>query len=147
MNGLEKLYYAKNTFGHVYLTSPASPLKPGYIRYATTLPSEMDKVFAKLAQQTREENENLTFALYTRRKDHIDKWRSDIRARMVSADCGVEECDILRAALAACDRREEKLNRNSVYGVSAMETTEANPKAPGENRVIFDSPMATKVIQ
>lgn len=137
MNGLEKLYYAKNTHGWIYLTSPTSPVKPGFVRYSTTAPAEMDKVFAKLAQQTRAENENLTYALYLNRKHLIDKWRSDIRARMVSADCGAEEVDILRAALAACDRREEKLNRNSVHGVSAMQTTEANPKAPGDNRVYF----------
>lgn len=138
MNGLEKLVYAKNTHGYVYLTSLGSPLKPGFIRYATTVPAEMDKVFATLAQQTRAENENLTYQLYMRRKASIDKWRSDIRARMISSDCSAAERDILVAALAACDHREEKLNRNSVHGVSAMQTTEANPKAPGENRVIFD---------
>jgi hypothetical protein len=147
VNGLEKLYWAKNTHGYIYLTSPSSPLKAGFTRYATTIPSEMDKVFAKLAQQTRKENGNLTYRLYLRRKDLIDKWRSDIRSRMISVDCSDAERDLLRAALAACGRREEKLNRNSVHGVSAMQTTEANPKAPGDNRVIFDSPMATKVIQ
>lgn len=138
MNGIEKLIYAKHGgTGHIYLTSMASPVKPGYTRYATTIPSEMDKVFAKLSQQTREENECLTYALYMRRKEKIDQWRSDIRARMIAADCGNEERDILRAALAACDRREEKLNRNTVYGKSAMQTTEANPKAAGDNRVFF----------
>jgi quinol monooxygenase YgiN len=143
MNGLEKLYFCKNTHGWIYLTSPQSPVKPGFTRYSTTVPAEMDKVFAKLAAQTRAENENLTYALYMNRKHLIDKWRSDIRARMISADCGTEELDILRAALAACDRREEKLNRNSVYGVSAMQTTEANPKAPGDNRVYCNPPSET----
>ena len=137
MNGLEKLYYAKNTHGWIYLTSPQSPVKPGFIRYSTTVPSEMDKVFAKLAEQTRQENDNLTYELYMRRKQLIDQWRSDIRARMISAECSAEERDLLQAALAACDRREEKLNHNTVHGISAMQTTEANPKAPGENRVYF----------
>lgn len=137
MNGVEKLFYCKNAAGWIYLTSPASPVKPGFVRYSTTVPAEMDKVFARLAQQTRAENENLTYALYVRRKDLIDKWRGDIRARMIASDCSNEERDILRAALAACDRREEKLNRNTVYGVSAMQTTEANPKAAGDNRTFF----------
>ena len=137
MNGVEKLVYCKNASGYIYLSSMASPVKPGFVRYATTIPAEMDKVFAKLAQQTREENEHLTYALYMRRKGMIDKWRGDIRARMVSAECSNEERDILKAALAASDRREEKLNRSTVYGKSAMQTTEANPKAAGDNRVFF----------
>jgi len=146
MNGLEKLVYCKNdATGHIYLSSMASPVKPGYTRYSTTIPADMDKVFAKLAQQTHEENECLTYALYMRRKGMIDKWRSDIRARMVSSECSNEERDILKAALAACDRREEKLNRSTVYGKSAMQTTEANPKAPGEGRVFFMPP--SEVVQ
>ena len=145
MNGLERLVWAQNGQGHVYLTSPASPLRPGYQRFSTTTPSEMDRVFKILDRQTKEENGNLTYALYLRRKHLIDQWRSDIRARMVAADCSNNERDILRAALAACDRREEKLNRNSVHGVSAMQTTEANPNAPGDNRLYFAP--ATETIQ
>src|ERR1700761_4897744 len=110
MNGIEKLVYAKNSSGYIYLTSPTSPLRPGFIRYSTTTPSEMDKIFAKLDQQTRAENANLTYELYMRRKHLIDEWRSNIRSRMISTDCSDAERDILRAALAACDSREEKLN-------------------------------------
>lgn len=140
MNGVERLVWAQNGQGHVYLTSPASPLRPGYQRFSTTTPSEMDRVFKILDRQTREENGNLTYALYLRRKHLIDKWRSDIRARTVSVDCSEAERDILRAALAACDGREEKLNRNSVHGLSAMQKSEANPSAPGDNRVFFMPP-------
>lgn len=147
MNGVEKLWWAQNAQGHCYLTSPSSPLRAGYQRFSTTTPSEMDRVFAILDRQTKAEHGKLTYELYLRRKDLIDKWRSDIRARMTAADCSNAERDVLRAALKACDAREEKLNRNSVYGVSAMQKEEANPKAPGENRVIFDAPLATKVIQ
>jgi hypothetical protein len=143
MNGLERLTYAENEEGYVYLTQPGSLLKPGFHRFETTIPSVMDSIFKKLAAQTKQENEQLTYDLYLRRKHLIDQWRSDIRARMGSADCSAAERDVLVAALAACDRREEKLNRNSIYGVSAMEKSEANPKAPGENRVYSQVPTET----
>ncbi|MDE2099397.1 MAG: hypothetical protein KGL39_19250 [Patescibacteria group bacterium] len=146
MNGIEKLYYAKNTYGHVYLTTPYSPLKPGYIRYSTTVPSEMDKIFAKMDEQVRSENEGLNYKLYLRRKEQIEKWRSDIRSRMLSSECSDEERDILRVALTACDNRERKLMENNAYGVSEMQKKESNPKAPGENPVHF-IPAATETIQ
>lgn len=138
MNGIEKLWYCTNSLGRVFLTSPQSPVPPGYLRTFTTDPKEMDRIYAKLDAQTKREHAEMTEADYHRRKGRIDQWRSDIRSRMVSADCSDAERGILRAALVACDKREEKLNRNTVYGVSAMQTTEANPKAPGENRVTFD---------
>lgn len=140
MNGIEKLYWQQSSTGRVFLSSPQSPLSPGYIRCATTNPREMDRIFAKIDHQVKIEHAEMTQMDYERRKDRIEKWRSDIRSRMVSADCSDFERGVLRAALAACDAREEKLNRNTVYGVSAMQTTETNPKAPGENRVIFDAP-------
>lgn len=138
MNGIEKLFYCKNSQGRVFLTSPESPIPPGYQRHSTTIPSEMDKVFAKLNLQTRDEYSRMTENDFNRRKSRIDQWRSDIRTRMGSADCSDVEKAILKAALAACDKREDKLNRNTVYGISAMQTSEANPKAPGENPVHFD---------
>lgn len=145
MNGIEKLWYCQNSQGRVFLTSPESPIPPGYLRHSTTIPSEMDKVFAKLNTQTREEYSRMTENDFHRRKSRIDQWRSDIRSRMASADCSDVEKAILKAALVSCDKREDKLNSNTVYGVSAMQTTESNPKAPGDNRVHFDTAKAPKV--
>lgn len=140
MNGFERLFYCENAEGHVFITSPQSPIPPGFQRFETTIPSVMDYVFKKLDAQTRAEHQQMTEADYERRRERIEKWRSDIRSRMASADCTEMERAFLRAALKACDKREDKLNRNTVYGVSAMQTTEANPKAAGENPVHFDVP-------
>lgn len=136
MNGIEKLIWAQNAEGRVFLTSYESPLPHGYQRFSTTTPSEMDRVFRKLDAQTKEEQGHMTYMLYLRRRELIAKWRSDIRQRMTATDCSEKERAILRAALAACDKREQKLNRNSVYGVSAMQSNEA-PLPPRNKRVIL----------
>lgn len=157
MNGIEKLWWQQNAQGRVFLSSPQSPVPHGFQLFSTTTPSEMDRIFKKLDQQTREEHGNLTYMLFLRRKDLIKKWRSDIKSRMLAQDCSNRERDILRAALAACDKREEKLNRNSVYGVSAMQTRE-QPLPPRATRIIVTpeedkadqlkkAPVETEVIQ
>jgi hypothetical protein len=135
MNGLEKLWFCRNAAGRIFITSPQSPIPTGYVRYATTIPKEMDKVYAQLDLQTRREYADMTEADFNRRKNTINEWRSNIRSRMASSDCSNFERDLLKAALSACDKREEKLNRLTVYGISAMQTTEANPRAAGENQV------------
>lgn len=138
MNGFEKLYYCENSEGRVFLTSPESPIPPGYMRHETTNPRTMDLIFAKMDAQTKREHQQMTEEDFNRRKEKIDRWRSDIRLRMQSVECTAMEKAFLESALRACDKREEKLNRNTVYGVSSMQTTEANPNAAGENPVHFD---------
>lgn len=138
MNGSDKLWWMQRSDGHVYLTSPESPVPPMHERFSTTIPSEMDRIFRKLDQQTKEEHGHLTETLYLQRKDRIDQWRSDIRARMQQSDCSAMEKAFLQAALRANDKREEKLNRNTVYGISAMQTTEE--KLPPRSQRLLVTP-------
>lgn len=125
MNGVEKLWYAQNAQGHLYLTAAHSPLRRGYQRFSTAVPAEMDRIFEKLNAQTRAEHAALTQADYQRRIERIAQWRSDIRGRMASSECSNFEREVLRVALKSCDEREAKLNRNTVYGVSAMQQAAA----------------------
>lgn len=138
MNGSEKLWWVQKPNGDVYLTSPESPVPPGCDRYSTTTPSEMDRIFRKLNAQTKEEHGRLTEALYLQRKDRIEQWRKDIRTRMQSSDCSAMEKAFLQAALRANDKREDKLNRNTVYGISAMQTTEE--KLPPRSQRLLITP-------
>lgn len=127
----ETLWWCENVYGEVYLTSPISPIRQGFQRYSTTTPSEMDRIFRKLDAQTKREHEGLTEALFNRRKERMAQWRSDLNAMLAQSSSPMERA-FIRAALRANERREEKLNRNSVYGVSAMQT--ASAPVPTENK-------------
>lgn len=124
MNGKERIYWCENLEGHLFLTHPEAPIPPGFSRFETTTPSEMDKIFKRLDHQTKMDHEQLTEALFNERKDRIAKWRSDLNYALTNAKTVFERA-FIKAALRANEKREEKLNRNSVYGVSAMQTTEA----------------------
>ncbi|HEY3620759.1 MAG TPA: hypothetical protein VGK96_28480 [Candidatus Sulfotelmatobacter sp.] len=152
MNGFERLWYCENEDGRVFLTSPQSPVPAGYQRFETTSPSVMDGIFKKLNAQTRAEHGQMLYSDYLRRRDRIEQWRRDIQARMASSDCSNAERELLQVALKACDNREAKLNRNSVYGVSAMQESAA-PLPPSTTKtfnaedLLVKAPTETEVIQ
>lgn len=130
MNGKEVLIWAENSSGYVYLTTYDSPLKPGFQRFSTTTPSEMDRIFAKLDKQEKATYARMTEAMYVARKEWIDQNRSNLRTRIAQSN-NPQERDFLVAWLKAFDNKMDKLMRNTVYGVSAMQK-EAAP-IPAEN--------------
>jgi len=135
MNGNEELVYCQNSAGYVFLTSIMSPVPEGFIRYSTKAPSEMDKVFAKLDQQERRRYAEMTERTYNNRKEFIESNLSNLRARLGSVDCDQREKEFIRAWIEAFNRRQTKLQQSTVYGVSAMQTTEA-PLPASVNRII-----------
>lgn len=134
MNGNEKLVWCENSAGHVFLTSIMSPIPEGFIRCSTTIPAEMDRIFKKLDQQERKQYAEMTEKAYNARKEFIDANLSNLRSRLAMADCSQREKDVIRAWIAAFNRRQKKLQECTVYGVSAMQTTEA-PLPPSVNEV------------
>ncbi len=131
MNGKEVLIWAENSAGHCYLTTFESPLKPGFQRFSTTTPSEMDRIFAKLSKQEEATYARMTEAMYINRRDWIDQNRSNLRTRIAQSN-NLKEKDFLRAWLKAFDSKMDKLLKNTVYGLSAMQTAPA--PIPAENR-------------
>jgi hypothetical protein len=124
MSNDETLYWAENAAGYVYLSLPGAPLKPGFQRFSTRTPSEMDRIFAKLDRQEKKFHAEMTEQIFNRGAAWIDQNRSNIRNRMAQSNSEGEK-EVLRAWLKAFDNRMDKLMKNTVYGVSAMQTTEA----------------------
>ena len=124
MNGKERLIWAQDASGYVYLTTFESPLKPGFERFSTTIPSEMDRIFAKLDKQEKERFAKMTEQMYNRNKDFIEQNLSNIRLRIAQSNNDMEK-DILRAWLQAFQNKMDKLQRFTVYGVSAMQKESA----------------------
>ena len=133
MNGKEVLIWAQNAEGYVYLTTYESPLKPGFQRFSTTTPSEMDRIFAKLNKQEQISYARMTEAMYNKRRQWIDDNRSNLRSRIAQSN-NLEEKDFLRAWLKAFDNKMDKLMKNTVYGISAMQ--QAPAPIPKENKFL-----------
>ena len=124
-NGKEKLWWAENATGHIFFTSPMSPLPAGYERRSTTNPKEMDRLFNRLHQQEREANEQLIEKLYNRNRERYDTLRSNLRNRLMMAEVSDAEKNLIRASLNLMNERDHKMQQNTVQGVSAMQETEA----------------------
>jgi hypothetical protein len=139
MNGNEKLVWIQKPNGDVYLSSFESPVPRGFQRFSTTIPSEMDRVFAKIDRQEKRNYAEMTEATYNARKEFIDANLSSLNHKLANSDNEMEKA-IIRAWIEAFNRKQTKLQTCTVYGVSAMQTTEANPNAPGDNRVTFIPP-------
>jgi hypothetical protein len=137
MNGKEVLIWAENSEGYVYLTTFESPLKPGFRRFSTTTPSEMDRIFAKLNKQEQITYARMTEAMYIKRRDWIEQNRSNLRTRLAQSN-NAQEKDFLRAWLKAFDNKMNKLMANTVYGVSAMQTAPAPLPPERKFRTIED---------
>lgn len=124
MNGNEKLWWAEDATGYVYLTMPESPSRPGFQKFSTTTPSEMDRIFAKLDRQEKARHAQMTEQMFNRSKAFIDKNLSNLRTRLANSN-SEEEKDVIRAWMQAFNNKMDKLMKNTVYGVSAMQQAAA----------------------
>ena len=130
-NGKEKLWYAENPLtGRIYLSSPMSPIQPGYVLNSTTNPKEMDRIFNRLHAQEREQNEAFLEKLYNANREKYAALRSRLRDRLVTAEVSDAEKNVIRASLKLMDERDSKLQENNVYGVSSMQESPAPLPAP-----------------
>lgn len=130
MNGKECLWYAENAVGRIYFTSPMSDLQPGYVLRHTTSPREMDRLFNKMHDQEREQNERFVERLYNRGREHYEKLRSSLMTRLTSAGVSEAEKNIIRASLKLMNERDHKMQQNHAYGVSSMQESEAPLEGP-----------------
>jgi hypothetical protein len=135
-NGKERLWYAENPANkHIFFTSPMSPLPLGFVRKSTTSPKEMDRLFSRMHEQERAQNEQFIEKLYSRGREHYDRLRSALRTRLQSAGVSDAEKNIIRASLNLMDEKDAKMQQNTVYGVSAMQEHEA-PREGKRTRVM-----------
>lgn len=135
MTEKERLYWAENAVGRVYLSSPASTLQPGYILKSTTYPREMDRIFQRLHDQERAHNEQFIERLYNRGREYYEARRKGLINKLGSAATSEAEKGIIRQALKLMDEKDSKMQKNSVYGVSSMEESAA-PLPPSNTRVM-----------
>ena len=124
-NGKERLFWQENAVGYIYLSSPMSPLAPGFMLKSTTNPKEMDRIFNKMHAQEREHNERFIEKLYNQGREFYDAKRSALRNRLVSAGVSDAEKNVIRQCLSLMDEKDHKMQQNSVYGVSAMQERDA----------------------
>lgn len=129
MNGKECLWWQENAVGRIiFPTSPVSPIQPGYALRHTTNPKEMDRLFNRIHQQEKEQNEKFIEKLYNRGRDYYEGIRSALMTLLTSAGVSDAEKNIIRASLQLMNERDHKAQQNTVYGVSAMqESTEPIP--------------------
>jgi hypothetical protein len=131
MNGKERLVWAENAHGYVYLTSEYSPLKPGFQRFSTVTPSEMDRIFAKLDKQEKIHFARMTEAMFNKNKAWMEQKLSNLRTKLANSN-DVEERAVIRAWIQAFNNKMDRMMKNTVYGVSAMQSAPA--PLPGERR-------------
>lgn len=135
-NGKEKLWYAENPLTkHIFFTSPMSPIPPGFVRRSTTNAREMDRLFNRMHEQEREQNERRVEQIYNRGREHYDRLRAKLRSRLQSGSTSDAEKNIIRASLKLMDERDSKMQQNNVYGVSAMQ--EAPEPLPARNTTVM----------
>jgi hypothetical protein len=89
----------------------------------------MDKIFKKLDQQERAKYAKMTEDAYNRRKDFIESNLSNLRTKLANSSNNAERA-VIRAWIEAFNRKQAKLQECTVYGISAMQTTEAPRPAP-----------------
>jgi hypothetical protein len=134
-NGKEVLYYDKNPItNEVVITSPISPYRHGFNRHKTNQPKEMDCVFRQLHAQERQKNDQLIEKIWTRGRAYYDKLRSNLNQRLLSCETSEWEKSFIRESLRLMNERDFEAQKNTTYGVSAMETTEA-PLEGGRTKV------------
>jgi hypothetical protein len=125
-NGKEVLWFDENPVTHrVVLTSPMTPPRFGFNRHRTNEPKQMDRIFKRLNEQEHEDNAVMVEKLYNRGRAFYEAARSRLTQRLMSVDCKEWEKAFIREALHLMDERDHKMQQNTVYGVSAMEATEA----------------------
>jgi hypothetical protein len=137
MNGKERLYWQQNQQGYVFLTMPESPIKPGFDKFSTVTPSEMDRIYAKLDKQERDRYGKMTEQMYNRDKEFIEQNLSNLRHKMANSR-NPQEKDFLRDWLQAFENKMKKLKRNTVYGMAEIQRAEAPLPADNEFVTVDD---------
>lgn len=89
----------------------------------------MDKVFNRMHEQEREQNEKFIEKLYNQGRERYERLRSSLRARLQSAGVSDAEKGIIRASMKLMDEKDAKMQQNNVYGISSMQ--EAPEPLPG----------------
>jgi type I restriction-modification system DNA methylase subunit len=84
----------------------------------------MDRIFAKLDRQEKARHAQMTEQMFNRSKAFIDKNLSNLRTRLANSN-SEEEKDVIRAWMQAFNNKMDKLMKNTVYGVSAMQQAAA----------------------
>lgn len=130
MNGKERLFWAENAQGYVYLTSLEAPVRPGFVKHSTVTPSEMDRIWAKMSNQETKRYGEMTRQMYEREKDFNETNLSNLRQRLSSVTASEQEKDIIRCWIQAFNNRMDRLTKNSVYGLAEMQAKEAPLDAP-----------------
>lgn len=139
--GDDAVWYAENNAGRVYITISGAPPKEGYaIKCAETVP-QVEWLWKKLDQQEREQAQRMNEAIYNRRSSNIALMRSHLRQRAMSVDCSPLERDFISQAQQILDRKQDAMDKFSVYGVAAMQEHEA-PLSASVNQVVKASSLA-----
>jgi hypothetical protein len=123
--GTDKVWYREDAKGTVVLTTPESPLPPGWQRYEAATAAEVERVWKRIDQQERRQAEKMTESLFNNRKGKILEMKSTLDARKIAPDCTNAERDFIREAVKILNRKEDVLNRCSIFGVAAMQEKEA----------------------
>lgn len=132
--GREKVCYQENAAGHVFLSSPQSPIKEGFeLRYAETA-RDADRIFARLSKIEEEKAKKMNEAEYNRRKAMLEKWKDGMIAKLSGLPNDFSR-DFVKAAIQAAENKLARLEKNSVYGVSAMQESEEHV-APASNTIM-----------
>ena len=135
-NGKEVLWFDENPITkHVVMTSPMTPARIGYNRHKTNQPKEMDRVFRKVHEQERENNEKLIEKIWARGRAHYEALRSRLHQRLLASGVKEWEKAFIREALQRMADRDHANQENTRYGVSQLELTEA-PLPPSRTKVI-----------
>ena len=133
--GSDSVTYAENAEGRVYITVPSAPPKEGYaIKRAETV-QQVEWLWKKLDEQERNEAKRMNEAIYARRSGNIALMKSHMRQRKMSVDCTQVERDFIAQAEKILDRKQEAMERFSVYGVAAMQES-AQPLSASVNQVV-----------
>lgn len=123
--GSDSVWYAENAAGHVHIASPQSVLAPGYmLKCADTVP-DVERFWKRMDAQERAAAERMNEALFRQREGRLRDMRANLNRRRLSLDCSNAERDFIKQCLAILDRKEDILQRNSVYGVAFMQEHEA----------------------
>lgn len=134
-NGREVVWYDENPqTHHIIMTSPMTPRRLGYVRHKTNQPKEMDRVFRKISEQEREKNEELIERLWNRGRAQYEALRERLTQRLTSADTKAWEKAFIREALQRMADRDHENQKNTRFGVSAMELGDA-PIQGGRTKV------------
>lgn len=120
MNGRDRVYWQENAAGHVFLSDPQAPIKPGFDMYSTTSSVEMDRVFARIDRQEKKRYSEMTESIFLAQQDFIEQNRSNIRQK-IAQSANTSEREFLQMWLKAFDNKMDKLLKNTVYGVAAMQ--------------------------